>query len=148
MEHLTEIAIREVPTNDNGHDSLAKQLQPTSVYRLLLSHRWFLALCSAVALVAFTTLAFVTPPSYESVARLMPPDHNESLLQAALLGRIPDALGFGASALLGMRSSGALFVGIMGSNSVEDELIRKFDLRAVYGTKRWESARKRLESNT
>jgi uncharacterized protein involved in exopolysaccharide biosynthesis len=36
----------------------------------------------------------------------------------------------------------------MGSNSVEDELIRKFDLRAVYGTKRWESARKRLESNT
>jgi capsule polysaccharide export protein KpsE/RkpR len=47
-----------------------------------------------------------------------------------------------------MRSSGALFVGIMGSNSVEDEIIRKFELRKVYSTKRWESARKRLESNT
>lgn len=148
MDHLTQLSLPDAPANGNGHGELITPIQPDSLYRLLLGRRRYLARCAAIALAAFTFIAFVLSPNYESIARLMPPDHNESLLQAALMGRMPDALGLGASALLGMRSSGALFVGIMGSNSAEDDLIRQFDLRRVYGTKRWESARKRLESNT
>lgn len=148
MDQLTSIPLLEVPANGNGHGELPAVEHSGALYRLLLERRWYLARCAAIALALFTLLAFSLPPQYESVARLMPPDHNESLIQAALMGRMPEAFGLGASALLGMRSSGALFVGIMGSNSVEDGLIRKFDLHKVYGTKRWDSARKRLEAST
>ena len=150
MERLTDIAIETQPDNGNGHGSLqVGEVQEISLYRLLLRKRWYLARSSALAMLLFAAIAFLLPPQYESLARLMPPDHNESLMLAALSGRMSDSgLGMVASSLLGLRSSGALFVGIMGSNSVEDEMIRKFDLRKVYSTKRWESARKRLESNT
>src|ERR1051326_3076928 len=150
MERLTDIAIETQPGNGNGHGSLqVAEVQQISLYRLLLRQRWYLVRCSAIALALFTGIAFLLAPQYESLARLMPPDHNESLMLAALSGRMSDSsLGMAASSLLGLRSSGALFVGIMGSNSVEDEMIRKFDLRKVYSTKRWETARKGLESNT
>jgi uncharacterized protein involved in exopolysaccharide biosynthesis len=149
MERLTDTSIEPTPGNGNGHGSLPIDVQEVSLYRLLLRKRWYLARCSAVALALFAAIAFLLPPQFESVARLMPPDHNESLMLAALSGRMSDSsLGTAASSLLGLRSSGALFVGIMGSNSVEDVIVREFDLRKVYATKRSDIARKRLESNT
>jgi capsule polysaccharide export protein KpsE/RkpR len=144
----SHIAAELEPTN--GHSNLEAAAAPpqTTVYHLLLPHRWFLARCAAIALAVFTAIAFLLPPKYESVARLMPPDHNDSLLLAALGGRLSDSFGLAASSLFGFRSSGALFIGILGSNSVEDELIRTFDLRRVYGVRRWERARKRLDGYT
>lgn len=43
-----------------------------------------------------------------------------------------------------MKSSGALFVDILGSRTVEDRLIERFDLRKVYGVRYMEDARKTL----
>src|SRR5512140_3254479 len=148
MDQLIQIPIPTTPANGNGHGDWAAQPEQASFYRVLLRRRWYLARCSAVALFIFTAIAFLLAPEYESVARLMPPDHNDTMMLAALTGRMTDTLGLAASSLLGMRSSGALFVGIMSSNSVKDDIIRKFDLRKEYGAKRWESARKQLDGLT
>jgi capsule polysaccharide export protein KpsE/RkpR len=47
-----------------------------------------------------------------------------------------------------MKSSGALFIGILQGTTVEDDLINKFDLRKLYGDRYWEDARKDLENKT
>ena len=47
-----------------------------------------------------------------------------------------------------MKSSGALFIGILQGTTVEDDLINKFDLRKLYGDRYWEDARKDLEKKT
>ena len=60
--------------------------------------------------------------------------------------------GFGgggiASDLLGVKSSGALFVGIVGSQTVQDRVIRDFDLQRVYRDSKIEDARKDLAEHT
>jgi capsule polysaccharide export protein KpsE/RkpR len=50
--------------------------------------------------------------------------------------------------LLGIKSSGALFIGILTSRTVEDRLIGRFDLRGVYGLNLQEDARAKLREST
>jgi uncharacterized protein involved in exopolysaccharide biosynthesis len=119
--------------------------------RLLWEHRGFLFRVAALGLAAATVFAFLTPARYESTTRLMPPDDQSGgafAMAAALSGRLSGGLGALAGDVLGVKSSGALFTGILVSRTVQDSLITKFDLQKVYGTKRWYSARRQLAENT
>jgi capsule polysaccharide export protein KpsE/RkpR len=94
----------------------------------------------------------------------MPPDQSSSglaMLAAAAGGRtgsgnavsglgasLGSGLGSVAGDLLGMKSSGQLFVGIVRSQTVEDDLIKKFNLRKVYWDRYIEDARADLEDKT
>jgi capsule polysaccharide export protein KpsE/RkpR len=53
-----------------------------------------------------------------------------------------------ASEALGMKSTGALFVGILRSQTVEDRLVDRFNLRKVYSVSYLQDARKKLEQRT
>jgi uncharacterized protein involved in exopolysaccharide biosynthesis len=53
-----------------------------------------------------------------------------------------------ASDVLGVKSSGALFVGIVESDSVQDALIEKFQLKRLYHDSKIEDARKDLAART
>ena len=57
-------------------------------------------------------------------------------------------LGTAASNLLGLKSTGNFFVGILQSRTVEDDLIDKFDLRKLYRDRLREDARADLAKNT
>lgn len=67
---------------------------------------------------------------------------------AALAGKAGNALGGLGAQLLGLKTTGDLFIGILQSRTVEDHLISKFDLRKLYGDKRWEDARQDLSKRT
>jgi capsule polysaccharide export protein KpsE/RkpR len=68
---------------------------------------------------------------------------------AAIAGRAGGAgLGGIAGDLLGAKNSGALFVGILGSQTVRDRLIEQFDLRRVYGASKIEDARASLAQHS
>ena len=119
--------------------------------RLLWDQRRFLFRGAGCGLLVATLIAFLITKRYESTARLMPPDTQSSssmALMAGLATRTGSGLGTFAGDLLGLKSTGALFVGIVRSRTVQDRLIERFDLRKVYGTRLWESARKELAENT
>lgn len=119
--------------------------------RLLWDHRGFILRVAVLGLVAATVVAFLIPARFESTTRLMPPDDRSGsalAMAAALGGRLPGGLGGLAGDLLGIKSSGALFTGILVSRTVQDSLITKFDLKKVYGTQRWYTARRRLAEST
>jgi len=68
---------------------------------------------------------------------------------AAMAGRNGAAgLGGLAGDLLGVKSSGALFVGILGSETVQDRLIDEFHLMKIYRDRKIEDARKDLAERT
>jgi capsule polysaccharide export protein KpsE/RkpR len=69
-------------------------------------------------------------------------------LLAALTAKTGSALGSVAGDLLGMKSSSALFIGILRSRTVEDRLIERFDLKKVYWKRFDEDARRKLEERT
>lgn len=117
--------------------------------RLLWGHRRFLFRAALSGLVAATLVAFLIPKRFDSTTRLMPPDSNSGsgmALLAALSGKV-GGLGALAGDVLGVKSSGDLFVGVLKSRTVQDNVIQRFDLRKVYGTRRWEDARRELASN-
>ncbi len=119
--------------------------------RLLWEQRRFLFRFAGYGLVVVTLIAFLIPKRYESSARLMPPDNQSSsglALLAGLTAKTGGGLGGFAGDLLGFKSSGALFIGILRSRTVEDRLVERFHLQKVYGARLSENARKKLAENT
>jgi uncharacterized protein involved in exopolysaccharide biosynthesis len=151
----------------NGHDAaqaqhVSRQGFPTNgsdpaagrglaAVRLLWDQHTLLLRLAVYGLIVSTAIAFLVPSYYRSSTRLMPPNIDPGMGLAALsaLSRVGGSgLGMLAGNFMGFRSSGALFIGILRSRSVEDQLIDNFDLRKSYRVRRMEDARKQLEWNT
>jgi uncharacterized protein involved in exopolysaccharide biosynthesis len=119
--------------------------------RLLWDQRRTLWRATAVGLVLATIIAFLIPKRYTSTARLMPPDQGTGS-GAALLGALEGRMGFSLSSMaqnvLGVKTNGELFVGILKSDTVRDDLIHKFNLQNLYGTSYIEDCREKLASHT
>ena len=119
--------------------------------RLLWKERRFLTRAAVAGLLLGTLLAFLSPKRFESTTQLMPPDSQSSsgmAMLAALSAKTGSGLGAYAGDLLGLKSSGALFIGILRSRTVQDRLVERFDLRKVYGARLEEAARRSLAENT
>jgi uncharacterized protein involved in exopolysaccharide biosynthesis len=96
-------------------------------------------------------LAFLIPSRYASTTRLMPPDPPQGqglAMLASLAGKMAGSLGALGGDLLGLKTSADLFATVLLSRTVQDDLINKFDLRRVYGVRRWVDARKELTRQT
>jgi len=118
---------------------------------LLWSQRRFLGRATLAGLLVGTALAFLLPKKFESTTQLMPPDNQSTTglaLMAGLAAKTGSGMGVVAGDVLGIQSSGALFVGILRSRTVEDQLIDKFDLKKVYSVRLEQTARRKLAENT
>ena len=120
-------------------------------FRLLWTQRKFLAHTTFIGLVAATIIAFLIPKQFTSIARLMPPDQNSgqgTAMLAALAGRAGETLTGLAANALGMKTTGDLFIGVLKSGTVQDDIVQKFDLQKLYHDPYVEDARKDLAKNT
>jgi len=121
--------------------------------RLFWNDRRFLAKATMVGALIGTVLAFALQTRFESSTQLMPPDSQSSTgmaMLASLMGKSIGGVGLGGVAgdLLGMKSSGAVFVGVLRSRTVEDRIIDRFDLQKVYAKRTMEDTRRRLAEKT
>jgi uncharacterized protein involved in exopolysaccharide biosynthesis len=109
-------------------------------------------LLAAFVLGAFGSLglALLIPSRYEATTQLMPPDGQSSSGMAMLSALAGRAGGIGGIAgdLLGVKNSGALFVGILESRTVQDRLVGQFELRQIYHAAKMEDARAALAAHT
>jgi uncharacterized protein involved in exopolysaccharide biosynthesis len=127
------------------------------IARLLWGRRAFLTRFVVMGVILSLAVASIVPKRYESTTRLMPPDQRGSG-GMALLSTLATAASGGGGALggiggigadiLGLQTSGALFVAILRSRTVQDRLVDRLDLRKLYGVKRFEDARKILAERT
>lgn len=125
----------------------ARERRIAALRRLWNARRRLVRITLAGALAALL-LALVLPTRYEATAQLMPPDAQPNFSPALLAGAGAPGIGAMASSLLGLRSSSALFVGVLGSRTVQDRLIAEFGLMERYGASRIEDARAKLASRT
>lgn len=120
--------------------------------RYLWDRRSTLFRAAVAGLLVSTLIAFVLPKSYTAVTQLMPPDTQSSssglAMVAALAGKAGGGLaGFGSD-LLGLKSTGALFVGVLRSETTQDRIVEQFNLKKVYATRLTIDARRTLDSRT
>lgn len=115
--------------------------------RLLWNNRRLLMWATVAGLLIATAIAFLIPKRYTSTAELMPPDQSTSP-GAAIMASLTGGLAGLAESALGVKTNGALFIGILKSDTVQDDVVRKFKLQKLYGARYIEDARKALAANT
>src|SRR5262249_32964244 len=106
---------------------------------------------TGIGIASGVLLAFLLPVRYQSSVELMPPDTQSSsgmAMLAALTAKTGGSLGAIAGDALGLKSSGALFVGILHSRTIQDRVVARFDLRKVYRVRLEEDARRELSDRT
>jgi capsule polysaccharide export protein KpsE/RkpR len=119
--------------------------------QMFWERRRFLLRSGIYALLASIPIVFLIPVRYKAKTQLMPPDGQQGLgmaLMSALSSKGAGALGGMAGDLLGMKNSGALFVGVLKSRTVADRLIQEFDLQHLYDDSKIEDARDDLDDHT
>ncbi len=125
---------------------------------LLWENRSLFSKVAIRALVAATIISFLIPPKYESTSNIMPPEQSDhGALLSLLAGKAGGGTSDGAASpglatlagnFLGTSSSGALFVELVHSRTVEDHLIDRFNLQKIYWARYKQDARKTLEKRT
>jgi len=141
---LDRMEIEEPGVAETRHHSV-------QLVRLLWERRQLLMRASAIGFVVSALLAFSIPNSYTAVAQLMPPDSQSSsalAMMTALAGKAGAGLAGLTGDLLGLKSSGALFIGVLRSETSQDQIVKQLDLKKVYGTRLSTDARRILDANT
>jgi uncharacterized protein involved in exopolysaccharide biosynthesis len=116
--------------------------------------RRFIAKAFAVGFLVAAIVSLLIPPTYESTSRLMPPERQSLSSLAGLLAaatsddKTGSVVGGVMSDVLGMKTPGALYVGVLKSRTIQDALVDGFDLRNAYHTRLRKSARERLADST
>ena len=93
-------------------------------------------------------------PKYQSVTQLMPPESGSSALNAAFaipaLSKSPGLAGLAGLAgdMLGFKSTGALFIKVLQSRTIQDTIINRYNLRQVYGMEKMDALREKLQKRT
>jgi uncharacterized protein involved in exopolysaccharide biosynthesis len=137
-----------------GWDESANADRTLLKLRLLWEHRASLWRWTIIGLIVSIAMAFLVPAGYKTTAQLMPPDPQTGA-GLAMLAALTGGGGNGgggltsiATDLLGVKTSGSLFISVLQSRTVEDRIVDRFNLRSVYWKNTRQGARKKLGDNT
>jgi tyrosine-protein kinase Etk/Wzc len=119
---------------------------------LVLEHKRFLLRFVLCVVVLATLIAFLLPVRYEGRVVLLPPAQSTSIGTALLgqlgggsLGSLASLAGSGG---LSLKNPADMYVALLTSRTVEDAMIRRFELQKEYREKRLVDTRKELERRT
>lgn len=146
-----ELPGREFPSDSPELETRESKEKVLASLRLIWERRRLLFRVAVYALLASTLTAFLIPSRYDSTARLMPPDNQSGsslAMAAAAMSGAAGGLGGIASDILGLKSTSDVFVGILISRTVQDNLIQQFDLKKLYSVRTMQDARKSLANHT
>ncbi len=120
---------------------------------VLAKHKRIVLGVPFVAAVVVAIISLLLPNIYTGTTRILPPQQSASAA-SALLNQLGGALGglggLGglAGGALGVRNPNDLYVGMLKSRTVADNMISRFELGRLYGEDRLSDIRKRLENET
>jgi tyrosine-protein kinase Etk/Wzc len=110
--------------------------------RVVAAEKWLLLKFALVPALITAITVFLMKPTYTAQASFLPPNSTSSG-SSSLLGQL-GALGGASGALSSLKDPTLLYVGMLNSRSVADDLIRKFDLAKVYKTQKLSQTEKAL----
>jgi uncharacterized protein involved in exopolysaccharide biosynthesis len=133
----------------NGPSAVAEQdsLGILDILLVLVRNRRLIGAVTLFALCVGVALSLLLEPKFTAKAVIMPPQQQTS--SSALLSQLGSiaSLGGGAAAL-GLKSPADLYIGILQSRTIADNIISTFDLQNIYKQKRLEDTRVVLGAHT
>ena len=137
------VSLSPLPDEIEGRD----EADVVDLLLVLVRHKkGILQITFATALLALV-VALLLPKMYTATATILPPLQKQSALNM-MLGQLGTLAKLGEATDLGLKNPADLFVAMLKSRTIEDNLINRFDLRRVYWVKRYQDARKKLDSRS
>ena len=147
-----------VEDNASLDEGVTTEVSLLDISVLLVRDRRFILRFVAGAALLSVLISLVLPVKYEAKVVLMPPQPQTSSMASALLSGLGSAgsvgslgsLGSLAGGLgsLGIKTQSDLYVSLLKTRTVEDAMIRRFNLMSEYRLKRMSDARKEFERRT
>jgi len=131
---------RPVPYQESDEVNLLDILMP------LVKRKKMIAYTTVGVTIFAAIISFLLPKTFTATTLLLAPQQTQSNISAMLAQLNPVAAGLSRD--LGLKNPGELYVALLKSRTVEDNLINKFDLRKIYGYKTYLDTRKKLEDRS
>lgn len=132
-------------SNSQANDAASTddQIHPLDVLIVLASRKkMILGMAIGTGLVAMA-ISLTIQPTFTSTAKIMPPQQQQSSGMAAMLGQLGGMAG-SAGGLAGIKNPNDLYIGLMESRTISDNLIDRFKLKVRYGKETMDDTRKAL----
>jgi tyrosine-protein kinase Etk/Wzc len=128
-----------------GSTAPTRQFDILDVLIILASRKWTIFLASVAGFIIAILVVLTVAPTYTAKSTILPPQQQESS-SASLMGQFGSLAAMsGLSSSLGIKSPADLYIGILGTQSVADKLIKRFDLMKLYHAKRLSDAQAGLK---
>lgn len=110
----------------------------------LAKHKKLILGVPMIAAIVVAIYSFIIPPTYTADTQMLPPQQQSSA--SAMLSQL-GALG-GMAGVAGIKNPNDTYVAMLKSRTIQDKMIKRFRLQAVYKTKTPETTRKALNGAT
>lgn len=155
MESMSDrpTSLIDDPVLDQAKESLMASPAPEGSFldlllRLAEWKRFILTFVFTAAVLA-AIVALLWPKTYTALARIMPPQEQHSSVASAIMGQLGPLAGMAGSSLAGLgKGQSDLYIYLLRSRTVADDLVDRFSLMSVYKTKQRVKARDKLKDNT
>ncbi len=134
--------------------SPANSIDALDILLVLSSRRRFIAMFTLITTVIGLAIWLILKPYYTATAIIMPPQQQSSA--SGLMGQLGSLVSMGGGAIggsslgssLGMKSQADMYVGILESRTIADQLIAKFNLQKEYDRKTLADTRTSLKKTS
>jgi tyrosine-protein kinase Etk/Wzc len=123
------------------------EIDVLDILLVLTRRKRLIVIMTLAALLGGVAVSLLTKPTFTAIAVILPPQQQSSA--ASLLGQLGSlaALGGGGSGLA-LKPPANMYVGILESRTIADQIIEQYHLQAVYMKKRKQDTRAALKANT
>jgi uncharacterized protein involved in exopolysaccharide biosynthesis len=143
IRHLEPSVVEKSP---RPHPSEDHEISLLDLLIVLAKRKWIIAkITIAIALIALIVSLFL-PKEYTATTVVLPPQQNSSMASSIMsqLGGL-GSLGALAGSSMGLKNPNDMYVAMFKSRTVEDAMVRRFDLMHEYHEKYMSKARKAFE---
>jgi tyrosine-protein kinase Etk/Wzc len=115
---------------------------------VLAKHKKLILGLPLVAAIVAAVISLLLQNIYTSASKILPPQQNQSSTAAAILGQLGGVAGLVGTALPGLKNPSDLYVGVLRSRTIADNIIARFNLKTLYEENSTDDTRKVLDKNT
>src|SRR5438552_14661052 len=139
---------KDAPAEENA--SAEDEVSLLDLLIVLAKHKRIVLGSPFVVAIVVATISLFLPNVYTGATRILPPQQSASAASAMLsqLGGAFGGLAGAAGGVLGIRNPSDLYVGMLKSRTVADNLIARFDLNKIYEQQIQSNTRGILQGNT
>ena len=124
-----------------------KEFSVLEMLLVLWEYKRLLIASTLGAAIVAAGVTLLMPNFYTATARIVPPQQNNSSA-TALLGQLGGLAAAAGGSIAGIRNPNDLYVGIMKSRTVADQLIERFNLKGYFNEKSQNLTQQKLASAT